>query len=143
MPPRLQSVLAALAPLLLLGAVALAVAVINLGADSIVGWVGAAVGGTVVVWILAASLWPAKADRTCPSCGEEALERLDPDTTMGLRCTACGHTDPTKSGWFLAEDEGPLEELALRQRAAKRAQRAASRSRAGRASRPSPPANRG
>lgn len=123
MSPRLQSVLAALAPLLMLGAVGLAVAVINLGADSLVGWVGGAVGGAVVVWVLAASLWPAKADRTCPQCGEDALERLDPDTTMGLRCTACGHTDPTKSGWFLAEDEGPLEELVLRQRAAKRALR--------------------
>lgn len=123
MSPRLQSVLAALAPLLLLGAVGLAVAVINLGADSLVGWVGGAVGGVVVLWVLAASLWPAKADRTCPQCGEDALERLDPDTTMGLRCTACGHTDPTKSGWFLAEDEGPLEELVLRQRAAKRALR--------------------
>lgn len=77
----------------------------------------------MVLWVLAASLWPAKADRTCPQCGEDALERLDPDTTMGLRCTACGHTDPTKSGWFLAEDEGPLEELVLRQRAAKRALR--------------------
>ena len=125
--PRLQSLLSALAPLLLIGAIGLAVAVINLGADAILGWVGYALGGAVVVWVLAASMWPAEADRTCPQCKEEALERLDPNTTMGLRCTACGHVDAAKSGWFLAEDEGPLEELVLRQRAAKKALRRARR----------------
>lgn len=120
---RLSRLLAPLIPLLLLGAVGVAVAIAALGADRVVGWVGYTVGGLVLLWVLAASFWPASADRKCPACGEERLERLDPETTMGVRCTACGHVDETKTGWFLAEEEGPLEELVLRQRELKRAAR--------------------
>ena len=65
---------------------------------------------------------PRLPSRACPACGEERLERLDPTTTMGVRCAACGHEDPEATGWFLAEDEGDdLEPLVLEQRRRKRA----------------------
>lgn len=84
-------------------------------------WIFGAVLGVVLggafLWVLMSSmLFPAVADRRCPNCREEALERLDPETTTGLRCSACGHEDPLASGWFLAEEEGPLEDMVLRSR---------------------------
>ena len=72
--------------------------------------------GAGVLWVALSALWPAKADRRCPKCGEDTLVRLDPDTTTGLRCSACDHVDPEATSWFLAEEEGPLEDLVLRQR---------------------------
>ena len=83
-------------------------------------WIFAAVLGlllaTVIAWIVTSALWPAKADRRCPACGRKSLERMTSDSTRGLACKACGHVDPSASGWFLAEEEGPLEELVLRER---------------------------
>jgi hypothetical protein len=74
------------------------------------------VGGSLA-WLVVGAFWPGGADRGCPKCGEEALERLDPKTTLGQRCGACGHVDPLASSWFLAEEEdGSLEEVVLRQR---------------------------
>ena len=87
--------------------------------------------GAGLLWVGVSVFWPAKADRKCPRCEEEALERLDPDTTQGLKCASCGFVDEQATGWFLAEDEGPLEDLVLRQRAARReAKRARRRARA-------------
>lgn len=76
--------------------------------------------GIALVWVLVSALWPAKADRNCPSCESEGLVRLDPETTTGLKCSDCGWTDPDASSWFLAEEEGPLEELVLRERQSRR-----------------------
>jgi hypothetical protein len=73
-----------------------------------------------VGWVLVSALWPGKADRRCPTCGKDALRRLDPRATTGLLCTACGHRDESASAWLLAEEEGPLEELVLAQRDARR-----------------------
>lgn len=67
-------------------------------------------------WVLVSALWPGRAERGCPACRKEALVRLDARTTVGLRCTACGWRDESASGWLLAEEEGPLEELVLSQR---------------------------
>ena len=74
-----------------------------------------------LLWILVSSLSPAKADRTCPECGEQGLERLDPNTTRGVVCSSCGYVDPDISAWYLAEDETLLEEIVLSERAQKRA----------------------
>jgi len=74
-----------------------------------------------VGWVLVSALWPGKADRRCPACGKDALRRLDPRATTGLLCSACGHRDESASAWLLAEEEGPLEELVLAQREARRA----------------------
>ncbi|MCC7013130.1 MAG: hypothetical protein IT454_11250 [Planctomycetes bacterium] len=69
-------------------------------------------------WIVACSLFPARADRTCPRCGDEALVRLDPQSARGVRCSACSWRDPSVSSFLLAEDDGAdLEQIALRERA--------------------------
>jgi len=70
-----------------------------------------------LAWIVVSSLNPAEADRTCPECGEEGLERLDPDATRGVVCSRCGHIDRDVSSWFLAEEETLLEEIVLAERA--------------------------
>jgi hypothetical protein len=80
--------------------------------------------GAGLVWIAASALWPAKADRRCPRCGENAIERVDATRTQGLACSRCGHVDETASGWILAEEEGPLEEIVLAERRRRRAGRA-------------------
>jgi len=77
--------------------------------------------GTVLAlglgWILVCSLFPAKADRTCPECKRPGLVRLDRRTTRGVRCTRCGFRDATASSFLLAEDEGvPLEGTVLHER---------------------------
>lgn len=77
------------------------------------GWVAGAVLGLAILWILVSVLWPARAERTCPSCGRASLRRLDRETTLGLACEACGFVDESASSWYLAEEEGPLEELVL------------------------------
>ena len=81
------------------------------------------IGGIVVLifaWIGISVLWPARADRRCSSCKRRALERTDPESAVGLRCTACGWSDASASGWYLAEEElEALEPLALEQRRSK------------------------
>lgn len=110
-----------LVPLVLLGAVALAATIVALEPDSVLTWVGLGGGGLVLLWLMASTFWPARAERTCPECGAEALERMDPATTMGLRCSQCSYEDPTVSGWFLAEEEEQhLDALVQQQRAAAR-----------------------
>jgi hypothetical protein len=77
-------------------------------------------GALPLGWLMVSTLWPAKADRTCPACGATALERLDAASTHGLSCRACGWSDETASGWLLAEEEGPMEPLVLGRRTATR-----------------------
>ena len=98
-------------PFLVFGAVAATFGLILLGAVIAIG----------LLWILVSSLSPAKADRTCPECHEQGLERLDPNTTRGVVCSLCGYVDPDISAWYLAEDETLLEEIVLSERAQKRA----------------------
>ena len=104
-------------PLLVFGAIALALQLLKLGGT----WLPYIIlGATLLIgfsWILISALHPAQADRTCPECGEEALERLDPETTRGVTCARCGHTDRDASSWFFAEEETNLEEIVLAERA--------------------------
>ena len=72
--------------------------------------------GLCLVWVLVSVFFPARADRSCPRCGEESLERLDRTRTTGIRCRACGFRDEQASAWLMAEEEGPLEEIVLRER---------------------------
>lgn len=123
--PRSAERLAWALPLVLLAAVGGGVAVVRNGP----GWLGPAaialLVGAGLGWVCVSVFWPAKADRRCKVCGEEALERLDPETTQGLRCRSCGDVDEEATGWFLAEEEGPLEELVLLQRARRRSRKKA------------------
>jgi hypothetical protein len=96
---------------------------------SLAGWVVGALVASAFLWMGAAIFFPARADRTCPSCGEPGLVRLDPETIRGLRCTRCGHEDPQVSAFLIAESEGPLEAAVLRERARTKKARAIVRGR--------------
>ncbi len=102
-------------PVLLLSAF-LAFALLRAGQGTlfkITGLTGLSILG---LWVMASLLWPDRADRKCPECGLDTLERMDQESTMGLRCGSCGFEDETLSSWFLAEEEGPLEKIVLAQR---------------------------
>ncbi len=106
---------------LLLTATLAAVLFILRGPDHLFGVVFGGVLALGLAWILISSLFPGKADRRCPRCGAHALERLDPKTTRGLRCGACGMVDAHTSSFLLAEDEGAtIEDIALRDRTERR-----------------------
>jgi hypothetical protein len=98
------------------------------GPDLMLGLALGLLLGLGFLWVLISSLLPAKADRCCPGCGADSLERIDADSTRGHHCRACGHRDEHASAWLLAEEEGPLERTVMRERALrKRASRAAAR----------------
>lgn len=105
-----------LLPVVLLLAAGSAITFVLRGAGGIFGWVVGALVVTSLLWVMISVLWPPTADRTCPTCGAEAVRRLDPSTTQGLLCGACGWRDETASSWLLAEEEGPLEDVVLRSR---------------------------
>jgi len=88
-----------------------------------------------ILWVVISTLWPARADRSCPRCRGEKLVRMDPGSTLGLSCTDCGYRDPSASSWLLAEEEGPLETIVLAERERRRlGERERERIGAGRAS---------
>lgn len=120
-PPPLARWAWWLFPLLVFSAVAATFGLLNYVGPSLPFILLGAVLALGFVWILASSISPAKADRTCPECKEQALERLDPNTTRGVICSHCGHIDRDISAWYLAEEETTLEEIVLAERAQKRA----------------------
>jgi hypothetical protein len=78
----------------------------------------ALVFGAAIVWMLVSVFSPARADRRCPRCAGETVERLDARSTRGIVCRACGHVDAESSSFLLAEDEGaPIEPMLLERRA--------------------------
>jgi hypothetical protein len=102
---------------LLLAATAAAMLLVLRGPDRMFAIAFGLVLALGLAWILVSSLLPAKADRTCPRCSRAALTRLDPRTTQGLRCRACGWRDESASSFLLAEEDGgDLEDIVLRQR---------------------------
>jgi len=103
-------------PIALLGAGLAGVGIALAGPTSLLGWVLVAAGALPILWVLGSALWPASAERTCPACRRNRVQRLDPRTTHGLVCPDCGWRDETASSWLLAEEEGPLEDIVLAQR---------------------------
>lgn len=73
-------------------------------------------GGVAVLWVLVSVFSAARADKTCPRCGSEGLRQLDPDTTLGVTCAACGFADEAASSFFLAEEAGSLEHTVMHER---------------------------
>lgn len=115
----------ALAPLLLLTAVGTLQLLLQ-APGALFGWVFAGVGLAAVAWIGVSVFWPARAERNCPICSERGLERLDPERTLGLHCTACGWADEEASSWLFAEDEDvSVQELVVSQRQEQRRERRA------------------
>lgn len=93
------------------------------GSDRIFVYALLALFGVVVLWILVSVFSPAHPDRTCPACGRAGLRRLDSSTTRGIRCEDCGHVDEDQSSFLMAEDEGAIEPIVLRSRAAREKER--------------------
>lgn len=121
-PTSLSERLAWLTPLFLLGGIAGGVAVVRWHPAWLLASVLLGVVGAVLLWVFVSAFWPAKADHRCPRCGADAFERLDPATTQGLECRACGFRDEQATSWFHAEEEGgPLEEVVLLERRSRRA----------------------
>ena len=106
-----RGVAAWLVPGLLLGAVLTGVTLVRSGSQT---WFVVVSVGLVVLpaaWVLVSALSPARSDRRCPGCKQEALARRSPDSTQGLVCLACGWADEQASGWLLAEEEGGLDRI--------------------------------
>jgi len=101
---------------LMLAAIAAGLLFVLRGPDQVFGLVFGIVLALGIAWICACALLPGKAERTCPVCAGEGLERLDRRSTHGLRCRLCGWQDETASSFLLAEEEGPLEDIVLRER---------------------------
>lgn len=99
---------------LLLAAVSAGVLFVFRGPDHVFGIAFGLVLGLGFLWILVSTMFPSKPDRTCPQCGQDTLVRLDPKTTRGLTCGACAWTDASASSFYLAEDDGVLQDLVLR-----------------------------
>ena len=113
----LQGLLSVLIPAAMLAAACLPLLLILRRPAGLVGWVGGLALTVGLLWVVTSVLWPGRAERGCPECGEERLQRLDPETTVGVRCAACGFTDASRSSWLFAEEEGrPLEPAVLRER---------------------------
>jgi hypothetical protein len=106
---------------LLLGASLAAVRLVISGPDALFAWAAGAALASALAWVLVSVLFPASADRTCPACGQSALERLDRGSTRGLGCARCGWRDEAASSFLLAEEEGPLEHAVLAERRRKHA----------------------
>ena len=85
----------------------------------VLGYVLAAMLLIPLAWVVISALWPASADRKCPACGRDSLVRMSEESTMGLECRSCNWRDESASSWFLAEEEGPLEDVVMLQRGRK------------------------
>lgn len=113
---------------LCLAAVALAAGLVLGAGEALAGRVlGLALGLSIALalgWVMVSVFYPARAERTCPRCGGEGLERLERESTRGLRCRLCAHVDRSASSFLIAESEGSLEPLVLRERALRRGARA-------------------
>ena len=104
-------------PPLALAAIGVGFVVVRARPANLFPWVVGALVLGVVGWVLISALTPAKADRRCPQCGADSLERLYRNTTRGLRCGRCAWQDETASSFFLAEDElTALEDVVLHER---------------------------
>jgi len=111
-----KTILAGLIPVGVLLAVTLGAVIVRGRPRVLLGVVLGVMLLVPVVWVAVSALWPARADRACPGCGHDTLVRRDPASTVGLECPSCGWCDETASSWLLAEEEGPLEDVVLRQR---------------------------
>lgn len=94
-----------------------AILLIVRGPDRAFGLAMALLVSVSLAWLLVSVFWPASPDRTCAACGGETLKRLDPESTRGVLCTECGATEPERSSFLFAEEEGgALENWIVRER---------------------------
>ena len=103
-------------PPLFLGSVLLGIVLLTRRPDGLWAYVVGAIFVVVFGWFLVSTLWPSRAERNCPACEREGLTRLSEESHRGLRCTLCGFEDENASSFFIAEEEGTLEETVMLER---------------------------
>lgn len=103
-------------PPIFLGAVLLGAYILLKKPDGLWPFVVGAIFVVVFAWFFISTLWPRFAERTCPTCGEDGLTPLDENSHRGLRCNLCGFEDESLSSFFIAEEDGVLEETVMRER---------------------------
>ncbi len=103
-------------PPLLLGSILFSAVLVLRRPDGLWAYVVGAMFVLVLGWIVVSSLWPGRAERKCPACEREGLVRLSAKSHKGLRCKLCGFEDADSSCFFLAEEEGTLEETVMLER---------------------------
>jgi hypothetical protein len=120
--PQLGFLLQFLIPLAMLGAVGSVIYLVLRPGGGPSPLVLGGVLALVFGWVGVSVLWPSRADRKCPQCQAESLERLDPMGAVGVICQQCGWSDETASAWYMAEEElEALEPLAMEKRLNRRA----------------------
>ncbi len=109
-----------LIPPVMLAAAILGAAIVLRGPFELYGYALGAIFIFGLIWLFISCVYPDRADSTCPECDADELERLDPTTTIGVRCKACGFVDAHVSSWMFAEHEGvPLEGIVMENRGRK------------------------
>lgn len=103
-------------PPLFLGAVLFSAYLLLKKPDELWPYVVGAIFVLTFGWFLVSTLWPRFAERTCPTCGKDGLVPLTENSHRGLRCTLCGFEDESLSSFFIAEEDGVLEETVMRER---------------------------
>ncbi len=103
-------------PPLFLGSVLFGIVLLTRRPDGLWAYVVGAIFVVVFGWFLVSTLWPGRAERKCPACEQEGLTRLSEESHRGLRCTLCGFEDENASSFFIAEEEGTLEETVMLER---------------------------
>ncbi len=109
-PECAESRIAWLVGPLLLASVAAGMLYAFRGPDHLFGIALGVVMGLGFLWILVSVLFPARPDRTCPRCGNRALERLDPGSVHGLRCHMCQWENADAASFLLVEEEDAFED---------------------------------
>ncbi len=79
------------------------------------GWALGALFGVLLLWLTISIFYPTSAEHRCPACSQECLEPLDPTTTRGIRCNACGFVDEEASSFYHAEEAGTLVTIVRRE----------------------------
>ena len=97
-----------------LAAIGLGTAAVRSGPSWVLGLtLGLMLGGTFL-WVFVSVLWPSKANKTCPVCGEDTIRRANENSTRGVVCASCGHEDSSASSFYLAEEsDEPMEPMLL------------------------------
>ncbi len=71
-------------------------------------------------WVLVSALLPGKVDRACPQCKRPGVEPLGARSSTGVWCTLCGWRDASASAFLFLEEQGPFEDVVLRERQQRR-----------------------
>ncbi|MDP6519544.1 MAG: hypothetical protein QF724_09600 [Planctomycetota bacterium] len=98
-----------------LAAAALGLSLVFGGDSRLFGWALGALFGVLLVWLTISIFYPTAGQPPCPACSEDRTEPLDPQTTRGIKCGACGFVDEEASSFYHAEESGSLITIVRRE----------------------------